>query len=194
MKRRRKKDSPKSNPILAFTGSSIVQPLSIFDKFQRDKLSSRSNLSIYLRLNDESKAYRIYIPSVKKVQITRDVIFDENRFLTIPLANSTFLLASLFSLTRHLEYVSSDDDSDTDTPTLEVLTWPLINLTFFERISNDHATTVLLPVCQFHHHPHNQYFPRIPFLEHPQPSPCIRALQRGDMGSRGYVGCYRGIW
>jgi hypothetical protein len=37
------------------------------DKSQRDKLSSRSNLGIYLGLDDESKAYHIYIPSLKKV-------------------------------------------------------------------------------------------------------------------------------
>jgi hypothetical protein len=78
------------------------------DKFERDKLSSHSNLGIHLGLHDESKAYRIYIPSLKKVQIIRNVVFDENCFLTTPLADSTFSLASLYSLTRYPIDVSSN--------------------------------------------------------------------------------------
>ena len=93
------------------------------DKFQRNKFNSRFNLGIYLGLDNESKAYCIYIPFLKKVQIIRDVIFGEFFFLTIPLADSTFSLASLFSLTRYLVNISNDDDFDSDnfTPSLEGL-------------------------------------------------------------------------
>jgi hypothetical protein len=36
-------------------------------------------------------------------------------------------------------------------------------------------------------------FRRTSVLEHPQPSPCIRALQRGNTGSRGCAGWYGDI-
>jgi hypothetical protein len=83
-------------------------------KSQRDKLSSRSFLGIQLGLDDTSKAYQVYIPSLRKIQIMRDVFFDETRFLTTQPADSTFSLGSLFTLTK-----TSQDDSSNDEPELD---------------------------------------------------------------------------
>jgi hypothetical protein len=89
------------------------------DKSKRDKLSPRSILGIHLGLDDSSKAYRVYIPSIRKVQITRDVIFDESRFLNTQPTDSTFSFSSLFSLTGQPVDDSSDDESELDKVTLE---------------------------------------------------------------------------
>jgi hypothetical protein len=37
------------------------------DKSKRDKLSPKSILGIHLGLDDSSKAYQVYIPSIRKV-------------------------------------------------------------------------------------------------------------------------------
>lgn len=52
------------------------------DKSRRDNLSPRSVMGIQLGLDDKSKAYRVYIRSMWKIQIIRDVEFGEHRFLT----------------------------------------------------------------------------------------------------------------
>jgi hypothetical protein len=52
------------------------------DKSRCNKLSSQSMMGIQLGLDDKSKAYRVYIPLLRKIQIIRDVEFDEQRFLT----------------------------------------------------------------------------------------------------------------
>jgi transposase InsO family protein len=101
-------------------------------KSQRDKLTSRSFLGIQLGLDDASKAYRVYIPSLRKIQITRDVIFDETQFMTTQPADSTFSFQSLFSLTRSPSAAFSDDESDIESPDLE----PLPHSTSFPSNSN----------------------------------------------------------
>jgi hypothetical protein len=64
----------------------------------RNKLEPRSETRIYLGTDEESKGYRIFIPSSKKVIITKDVIFDENRFYKTDPVDTTFEYISLSSL------------------------------------------------------------------------------------------------
>lgn len=45
---------------------------------QQTKLYLRSHKCVFLGVSQESKAYRLYDPSSKKVVISRDVIFDED--------------------------------------------------------------------------------------------------------------------
>lgn len=44
----------------------------------RTKLDPRSHKCVFLGVSQESKAYRLYDPSSKKIMINRDVIFDED--------------------------------------------------------------------------------------------------------------------
>ncbi|KAM0043888.1 putative RNA-directed DNA polymerase [Helianthus debilis subsp. tardiflorus] len=43
----------------------------------RTKLDARSHKCVFLGVSQESKAYRLYDPAVKKIVISRDVLFDE---------------------------------------------------------------------------------------------------------------------
>lgn len=46
---------------------------------KRTKLDSRSSKCVLLRVSEETKGYIIYNPITKKVMISRDVIFEENK-------------------------------------------------------------------------------------------------------------------
>ena len=45
---------------------------------KRRKLDPKGGKCIFLGVNEESKAYRLYNPTNKKTHISRDVVFDEN--------------------------------------------------------------------------------------------------------------------
>ena len=70
-----------------FTGEKIeVNHLRIFGcpvcihipKEKRTKLDPLGKKGIFVGYNDASKAYRVYIPSFKKIKTIRDVSFDED--------------------------------------------------------------------------------------------------------------------
>jgi hypothetical protein len=46
---------------------------------RRTKLTSKSLLCVLLRVSEESKAYRLYDPTSKRIVISRDVIFEEEK-------------------------------------------------------------------------------------------------------------------
>ena len=46
---------------------------------KRKKLDDKSTKCVHLGLSKESKAYRMYNPSTKKIIINGDVVFDENK-------------------------------------------------------------------------------------------------------------------
>ena len=50
----------------------------ILDK-KRKKLDDNREKCIFLSVSDQSKAYKLYNPSTKKIVISRDVVFDEDR-------------------------------------------------------------------------------------------------------------------
>jgi hypothetical protein len=47
-------------------------------KDKRKKLEPSGKKGIFIGYSESSKAYRIYVPSQQKVEINRDVTFDEN--------------------------------------------------------------------------------------------------------------------
>ena len=51
----------------------------ILDK-KRSKLDDKGEKCIFLGVSDQSKAYKLYNPTTKKIIISRDVVFDEERF------------------------------------------------------------------------------------------------------------------
>ena len=74
-------------PEEAFSGKKpSVEHLSIFGcpiyihvpKDKRKKLEPSKKKGIFVGYSESSKAYRIYVPSQQKVEINRDVTFDEN--------------------------------------------------------------------------------------------------------------------
>ena len=50
-------------------------------KDKRNKLEATGRKGTFVRYCENSKAFRIYIPSQRKVEISRDVIFNENSSL-----------------------------------------------------------------------------------------------------------------
>ena len=47
-------------------------------KDKRTKLDPSGKKGIFVRYSETSKAYRVYVPGYKKIEINRDVIFDED--------------------------------------------------------------------------------------------------------------------
>jgi hypothetical protein len=47
-------------------------------KDKRTKLDPSGKKGIFVRYSETSKAYRVYVPGHKKIEINRDVIFDED--------------------------------------------------------------------------------------------------------------------
>lgn len=45
---------------------------------KRKKLDNKGEKCIFLRVSNQSKAYKLYNPTTKKIVISRDVIFDES--------------------------------------------------------------------------------------------------------------------
>lgn len=46
---------------------------------KRSKLDDKSKKCIFLGVIDESKAWRLYDPTMKKIVINKDVVFDEDK-------------------------------------------------------------------------------------------------------------------
>ncbi|KZV06587.1 hypothetical protein F511_45933 [Dorcoceras hygrometricum] len=46
---------------------------------QRTKLEDKSKICVFLEISDESKAYRLFDPFSKKIIISRDVVFEEEK-------------------------------------------------------------------------------------------------------------------
>ena len=46
---------------------------------KRSKLDDKSRRCVFLGVSDESKAYRLYDPVTKKIIVSRDVIFEEEK-------------------------------------------------------------------------------------------------------------------
>ena len=46
---------------------------------KRQKLSSKTTMGVFMGYDDASKVYRVYIPSERKIQLSRDVVFDESK-------------------------------------------------------------------------------------------------------------------
>lgn len=46
---------------------------------KRTKLAAKSVICVLLGINEESKAYRLYDQVAKKVIISRDVVFEEDK-------------------------------------------------------------------------------------------------------------------
>lgn len=46
---------------------------------KRQKLSSKTTMGVFMGYDDASKVYRIYIASERKIQLSRDVVFDESK-------------------------------------------------------------------------------------------------------------------
>ena len=47
---------------------------------KRSKFDDKGEKCIFLGVSDQSKAYKLYNPTTKKIIISRDVVFDEERF------------------------------------------------------------------------------------------------------------------
>ena len=47
-------------------------------KDKRTKLDPSGKKGIFVGYSETSKAYRVYVPRYKKIEISRDVIFDED--------------------------------------------------------------------------------------------------------------------
>jgi hypothetical protein len=78
----------------------------------RDILEPTSAIGIYLGEDENSKGFRIYRPNIKKVIITKDVIFDESKTYKANSVETTFdfaALSPLFSqpLTKDAESTST---------------------------------------------------------------------------------------
>jgi hypothetical protein len=74
-------------PEEAFSGKKpCVEHLRIFGclvyihvpKDKRKKLEPSGKKGIFVGYSESSKVYRIYVPGQKKVEVSRDVTFDEN--------------------------------------------------------------------------------------------------------------------
>ncbi|KAL1191737.1 Retrovirus-related Pol polyprotein from transposon TNT 1-94 [Cardamine amara subsp. amara] len=46
---------------------------------KKSKLHDKSKKCVFLGVSDESKAWRLYDPTVKKIVISKDVVFDEDK-------------------------------------------------------------------------------------------------------------------
>ena len=46
---------------------------------RRKKLDAKSFVSVLLGVNEESKAYRLYDPVGKKIVVSKDVVFEEDK-------------------------------------------------------------------------------------------------------------------
>ena len=89
------------------------------DKIRWDILSSQSTLGIYLGIDEAAKAYCVYILALRKVQITYDMVFDEQRFLTTKPEDSTFALKSLFPLIPEKQTLANPSNIGLDNTDLE---------------------------------------------------------------------------
>jgi hypothetical protein len=47
-------------------------------KDKRTKLDPSGKKGIFVGYNETSKTYRVYVPEYKKIEINRDVMFDED--------------------------------------------------------------------------------------------------------------------
>ena len=45
----------------------------------RQKLSSKTTMGVFIGYDDASKVYRVYMPNERKIQLSRDVVFDESK-------------------------------------------------------------------------------------------------------------------
>jgi len=68
-----------SNLLLITLGCLVVLVMYIFLTTKRQKLDDKSFRCVLLSLNEESKAYRLYDLVSKKVVISRDIMFEENK-------------------------------------------------------------------------------------------------------------------
>lgn len=68
-----------SNLLLITLGCLVVLVMYIFLTTKRQKLDDKSFRCVLLSLNEESKAYRLYDLVSKKVVISRDIMFEEDK-------------------------------------------------------------------------------------------------------------------
>ncbi|KAL5862321.1 hypothetical protein ACOSQ3_003608 [Xanthoceras sorbifolium] len=52
----------------------------IFQTKREKKLDDNEDKCIFLGINDQSKAYKLYNPITKKIVISRDIVFDKEKF------------------------------------------------------------------------------------------------------------------
>ena len=58
-------------------------------KEKRTKLDPSGKKGIFVGYNDQSKSYRVYIPGHRQIEISRDVIFDEDATFSNSINNHT---------------------------------------------------------------------------------------------------------
>lgn len=75
-----------------------------------DKLASRSTVGAYLGTDVESKAYRVWVPSMHQVIITRNVVFNEDQFLNTPKLDTTFFDTATSTLSFPTSSTYDDND------------------------------------------------------------------------------------
>ena len=46
---------------------------------KRKKLDAKSLVCVLLGVSDEAKAYRLYDPATRKIVVSRDVVFEEDK-------------------------------------------------------------------------------------------------------------------
>ena len=78
---------------------------------QREKLEPKSHKCLFVGYSEESKAYRLYDLTTKKVYVSRDVKFDEHSQLTATPSHSTTTNASHFKdiLGRNGDYIDENE-------------------------------------------------------------------------------------
>ena len=83
------------------------------------RLDDRSTKMIFIGYEEGSKAYRVYNPATKKVQITRDVVFEEGRPWTwsAQSAGAGMTTLATFSVVYTMAHGVHEMDSGTPTPT-----------------------------------------------------------------------------
>ena len=67
------------NLMLSILEFSAILPNMHIPNKGRTKLDDKSHKCVFLGVSEESKAYMLYDSTTKKVIVSRDVVFDENK-------------------------------------------------------------------------------------------------------------------
>jgi hypothetical protein len=83
-------------------------------KESRKKLDSKTHKCLFLGCDSESKVYRVFEPRTRKIILSRDVVFDENRIGYNYVLGDSTLPEDLFPS----NIIALDDDAHADPETI----------------------------------------------------------------------------